>query len=363
MRGVIAVLLAALAGVLPPAAARAAIPPWPPASPYGVHSMLYLDAPLAFQEALFREAAAMRAAWIRLDVAVPDIVRTPRARDWRALDSDLALARRYGLRVSAVLVGTPWWLARCPPRTELRDTYRCPPRDAARWAAYVQEIAAHARGQVGAWEILNEPDQRWAFRGGARDYAAVLVAAHDAIKRADPAATVVLGGLGGLGSRPWLARVLAAAGRPPGRAFDVAGVHVRGRLAKLPVKLGDWRSFLARHGFTGPLWVTEHGYPSQRRWQFDPRFRGGEAAQADYLSRSVPALLRAGAANVFVTERDNLHGRFSSEGLLGGEVTDPPSAAPHVVPKLAVGALARLAGLPLSAATGPGAPCAFVAPC
>ena len=87
VRGVIAVLLAAFAGVLSPAAARAAIPPWPPASPYGMHSMLYLDAPPAFQETLFREAAAMRAAWIRLDVAVTDIVRTPRARDWRALDS------------------------------------------------------------------------------------------------------------------------------------------------------------------------------------------------------------------------------------------------------------------------------------
>ena len=265
--------------------------------------------------------------------------------------------------MSAVLVGTPWWQARCPPRTELRDTYRCPPRDPARWAAYVGEIAAHARGRVDAWEILNEPDRRWAFRGGAREYAAVLVAAHDAIKRADPGALVVLGGLGGLGSRPWLGRVLAAAGRPAQSAFDIAGVHVRGRLARLAAKLADWRSFLAGHGFAGSLWVTEHGYPSRRRWQFDPRFRGRQPAQAAYLSRSVPALLRAGAANVFVTERDNLHGRFSSEGLLGGRVADPPPAFPRVVPKLAVAALERLAARPLAPLVGPGAPCAVVAPC
>ncbi len=356
-------VLAVLLSLLLAPAARAEIPPWPPPAPYGLHSMLYLDAPLGFQEALFREAAAMRAGWIRVEVSLPAVVPAPGVRDWRALDADLVLARRYGLRVDAVLTGTPWWLARCHTETELRDTYRCPPSSAAAWGGYAGQIAARGRGVIGAWEILNEPDERWAFRGSARDYAAMLVAARTAIGRADPGALVVLGGLGRLRSRPWLARVLRAAGRPPREAFDVAAVHIRGRLDRLAVKVGDWRRFLAGQGFTGPLWVTEHGYPSDRRWQFDPAFRDGPPSQAAYLERSVPTLLGAGAEEVFLTERDNLHGRFSTEGLLGGDVADPPPLLPRIVPKPAVAALEGLADSPSATGPQPSPPCAVVAPC
>jgi hypothetical protein len=36
---------------------------------------------------------------------------------------------------------------------------------------------------------------------------------------------------------------------------------------------------------------------------------------------------------VFVTERDNLSGSFASEGVLGGDVADPPPADPEITPK------------------------------
>jgi hypothetical protein len=308
--------------------------------------MLYLDAPLPFKDAMFREAARLGARSIRVDVSLPEIVRAPGRRDWRGLDEDVALAREYGLGVSAVLLGTPWWLADCPRRTALAASYRCPPARPETWARYVTEVVARAGGAIDTWEVWNEPDQAWAFDGTAEQYAALLRATHDAVEWADPAATVVLGGMGGLRSRPWLARVLAAA---PG-SFDVAGVHVRGRLDRLAAKLSEWRSFLAGEGFDGPVWVTEHGYPSQTRWQDDPAFRGGPCAQAAYLARSVPTLLAAGAQRVYVTERDNLHGRFSTEGLVGGSVTDPPSADPRAEPKPAAAVVAR------AWASGPASP-------
>jgi hypothetical protein len=89
-----------------------------------------------------------------------------------------------------------------------------------------------------------------------------------------------------------------------------------------------------------PLWVTEHGYPGDSAYQCDPRFRGGEAAQAAYLRRSLPALSRAGAARVFVTLRDNLAGAWASEGLLGG----PPCTPRYKPAAWAVAGVARLAG-------------------
>ena len=90
-----------------------------------------------------------------------------------------------------------------------------------------------------------------------------------------------------------------------------------------------------------PLWVTEHGYASDPQYQTDPAF-GAAKAQAAYLERSVPALLNAGAARVFVTEHDNLAGAFASEGLLAGGVGDPPALEPVVRHKPAAKAFADL---------------------
>jgi hypothetical protein len=47
---------------------------------------------------------------------------------------------------------------------------------------------------------------------------------------------------------------------------------------------------------------------------------------------------------VFVTERDNLGGQFASEGVLGGDVMDPPVANPVVIEKPSYAAVATLAG-------------------
>ena len=124
---------------------------------------------------------------------------------------------------------------------------------------------------------------------------------------------------------------------PPGadaaHAFDTANVHERGDLWSLAPDLAAWRRFLAADGFTGPLWVTEHGYPSDPAYQYDPGYTGGEGAQATYLAASIPTLVDAGATEVFVTERDNLGGQFGAEGVLGGDVSDPPPADPEIVPK------------------------------
>lgn len=313
-------------------------------TPYGVHSMLYVDAPPSFKEAMFREAASLGASSIRVDVFVPAIVTTPDGPpDWTALDEYMTLARRYHLQVLGILLGTPWWLAACPRGASLLDVYKCPASDPQAFAACAGQIARHARGVIDDWEIRNEPDGRWAYLGTPADYARELTATAAAIHVADPGARVMNGGAMMPASRGWLDAMLAAGGPTLAASLDVVNVHVRGRLGGLSRTVRSWRAFFARHGVPRPLWVTEHGYPSDSVYQSDPAFRGGEAAQAAYLARSLPALLRAGAARVFVTERDNLGGAFASEGLLGGSVTDPPAPFPTIRRKPAANAFAALA--------------------
>jgi hypothetical protein len=208
----------------------------------------------------------------------------------------------------------------------------------------VSKMATHTRGVIDTFEILNEPDGRWAFTGTAADYATLLRAGHDAIAAGNPRAKVAIAATMSLRSRPWLAQVLGAAGPHPERLYDIANLHIRASLRALPTIMRAWRAFFAAHQAANkPLWVTEFGYPSDRAYQYDRVYRSGPTSQASYLSRALPALLDGGAAKVFVTLRDNLAGQFASEGIIAGAVSDPPQTAPLVVRKPAFTALRRLA--------------------
>jgi hypothetical protein len=297
---------------------------------------------------MFSEAAAIGASEIRVDVDLSGIFLTPGTTDWSGLDEYLRLARAYDLRVLGDITATPAWLANCPPGTPPEGSYRCGTNDAAAYGALVGQVAAHAAAEIDDWEIVNEPDATWAFVGSPEQYARMLSASYVAIKRAKPQAHVLIGGIQNRSSTAWLDRVFATPGADAIHSFDVANVHLRTPVASLAHGVQKWVSYFASKGFQGPLWVTEHGYPADPAFQSDPSYRDGPSAQAGYLAASIPALLRAGTAKVFVTERDNGSGKDASEGLLGGNVRHPPSATPQPVRKpafYAVQALAlRLAG-------------------
>jgi hypothetical protein len=89
------------------------------------------------------------------------------------------------------------------------------------------------------------------------------------------------------------------------------------------------------------LWITETGYPADPAEQSDPEYRGGSVAQARYLSSAIPAMFCAGAARVFVTERNALTGRYASEGVL--DTSDPLTPFPRYTRRAAFYAVRALA--------------------
>lgn len=142
----------------------------------------------------------------------------------------------------------------------------------------------------------------------------MLVAANAAIKARVPEDKVVLGGVMRPHEPAWLAQVFAI----PGAAlsFDIANVHLRGSVANVVNRFSEFRARLAGYGFSGPVWVTEHGYPADPAFQTDPAFIGGEAGQAGYLTQSLVGLGEAGAGQVFVTLRDQgAAGEYATEGV------------------------------------------------
>ena len=349
-------LLAATAALFLAGGGAAQAATWD-ASAVASHAMLYLDSPPGFREAMFREAAASGATSIRVDVPVPVVVTGPSGeRSWSELEDVARLARKYDIEVVGLLYGIPWWQADCPDDVEKEvQFYQCPPRRAKAFARLAGEIARRTRDTIDVWQVLNEPNNRYVFAGDVRDYARVLIASSRAIRRANPRARIVLGGLGGPTMQTWPAQLLAIPGTR--RAFDVASVHLRGRLRVVKSAVGFWRRRLDSLGFRGPIWATEHGYPTDPEFQWDSRFQGVQG-QMRYLSKSLPAMIGAGVDRVFVTLRDNRGGPWATEGLIGGTVFDPPSWAPEVRRKPAADAVRRFAmslleRMPLSEAVGP----------
>lgn len=295
------------------------------AGAYSSHSQLYTCCTdPAVKDAMFREAKASGATYIRLAVEMHGLF-TPGPfgillHDWTRADDVARLSRRYRLPVLAVLLGSPVPAATCAAPLPARQRI-CAPQDPVAWGALAGDVAARYRGVIDDFEIWNEPDGAEAFAGTPEDYGRMLSASYDQIKARAPGATVVLGGTKypTATGEAWLARAFAAPGTEATQKFDIGSIHLRGRTPGMVGQLRRRRAFLAGLGRDVPMWVTEHGYASTTRWQRDPAYRGGARAQADYLAHSLPALEAAGAQQTFVTLRDATPGEYESEGILQGQ--------------------------------------------
>jgi hypothetical protein len=350
---VMALACIGLTGAAAPASAQ-------PGGPYAIHSMLQLNSPFAFKQAMFAAAATAGASEIRVDVSL-GALNNPwiETATWQGLDDYMQLSREYALPVLVDLnASNDTSLESCLPGVDPSRGV-CGIGDLDGYYNEVAALVQHTRGVIDDFEIVNEPDATWAFSGTPQQYAGMLATAYTAVHANDPAGRMVLGGIMTTADMSWLATVFATPGFDAAHKFDVANVHLRDALVNLPGEVIAWRKFFTFFGDGNlPLWVTEVGYPADPAYQYDPAFRGsdpgsGQTAQANYLAKALPVLLFAGAARVFVTERDNLVGAYASEGLLGGQVTDSQADNPTIIPRPAYTIFAQLAAGPTAAGDPP----------
>jgi len=129
--------------------------------------------------------------------------------------ADVRAFHARGVKVLLVLQTTPGWAA------GPRGAGPAPPRNVYEYARFAAELVRLTSPD--ALEIWNEQDSETFWRGAPdpAGYAALLRATYPAVKGADPALTVVTGGLVG-NNYEFLQQVYAAGG---GGNFDAVGVH------------------------------------------------------------------------------------------------------------------------------------------
>ena len=215
--------------------------------------------------------------------------------DENDLNNVIEAAGREGLKLVLRVDGAPDW-AGGKPATVGADAVE----------AFYAAMASHGKGTVAAYEILNEPNLpfEWGGAPSPSGYAAFLKAACRGVKKGDPAALVIGGGLspatGGAGGTiedvDFLRGMYEAGAKG---SMDAMAIHNYGGNQEPEREPGDcgicfrraelYRQVMVEQGDGAtPVWSTEFGWlldPGRDMGQYD-WMRVPADKQAEYVVRS-----------------------------------------------------------------------------
>lgn len=278
------------------------------------------------------------------------------------LDRIIGEAAKNGMRVVPVVLRAPAW-ARIQP-----SNIASPPKDPATFAAFMTQLVARygPAGQFWSenpaipvspqhdWQIWNEPNLNTYWSSPVpfgKGYVALLKAAHDAIKKADPQSTVILCGFG---NASWTALAAAYKAGLKGSMFDIAATHpFSARVSNVLkiVKLN--RQVMARNGdakkpidISEMTWASATGGPATDISDFSVT----PVQQATNLTAAYTALMAKRRAwhidtviwSTWLTS-DGIDGSINLFDWSGLRKLDPADPAGEPISKPALAAYAKLA--------------------
>jgi len=233
--------------------------------------------------------------WVRFDVEWGDVQyssSSTTSSTWASYDALISALAAHHLNGLGVITFTPMW-ARVPGCS---GGVECPPADPNTFATFAAEVAARYKSDgIHYWEIWNEPNNFnfWATKVDCGAYTSLLKATYPAIKKADPSAVVITGGLSpqatnGISMSPtdFLSCVYNDGGK---NYFDAVGDHpyifpntpsadTAGAWAQMSLTTPSLRSIMTANGDANKkIWLTEFGAPTNGP---DPHWYVSESTQA-----------------------------------------------------------------------------------
>ncbi len=170
------------------------------------------------------------------------------------------------------------------------------------WGQYVYQVVSEFKDKVHIWELWNEPDRPGFWAGDEAQYAQLLKVGYQAVKAADPAATVLFGGTAYWGNEGFhkvvLDHLLATdpATLENNGYFDVMSLHLySGAYHNHNISAKVKREVDERVG-PHPLWLTETGVPIWDEKVGDPAHY--EASAEEAAAYVIQAFAGARAADV-----------------------------------------------------------------
>ncbi|HWQ15050.1 MAG TPA: glycosyl hydrolase [Roseiflexaceae bacterium] len=258
------------------------------------------------------------AGWAREDIHWFRIQPDPDTWDWTATDAAMRELIRREITIVGVLGHPPGWATPEPGDAPAGVSFYAP--DPQRFAAFAEAVVGRYGRYVHHWEIWNEPDNPlfWRPAPDPQAYAHLLQWAAAAVRRVDPQAKVLLGGVNPNDTH-FLRRV---AEQGAWGSFDILAIHPyvspsSPEAGNIAAAADGPRAVAAQYG-QKPIWATEVGWssgPGDR----DPQGVVDEQAQADFLVRATLLLWQAGVERIFwYTLKDDPGNPYGLVALGGG---------------------------------------------
>lgn len=126
------------------------------------------------------------------------IERADDAWDWGRLDAQVAAAEEHGTTdIMLVLHGTPTWASTDTSGGDapwLPVGSASPPQDLHQWTDFVGAVVDRYAGRITAYQLWNEPNERWFWKSTPEELRKLLAAAVPVIRARDPHALIVAPG-------------------------------------------------------------------------------------------------------------------------------------------------------------------------
>jgi len=238
--------------------------------------------------------------WVRCGFAWTDLERKRGVWDFSKTDLLALKAAKRGVKILAILGACPTW-------ANGGHSYSYPPTDIGAWRKYVSTVCTRYRGRITAWEIWNEENiaDFWKPKADPQRYVKLLACASDEIRKADPGAKVIFGGVAGL-AKKYLSDCLAAGAA---NYIDAVAYHpycsemwgffnpleTRPNEAVCRRVLLDMKSMISRYTTKRlEIWLTELGWNTGGWWG-----TVDQKTQAAYMLRTFINYASQGVDKVF----------------------------------------------------------------
>ncbi len=223
----------------------------------------------------FSQLKNLGVSWVRYDFDWGVIQKSGSSTfDWSGTDLVAQTAAKYGIKSLGIITYTPTWaqLSAC------KGTYSCAPADPNTFGVFSGQVASHyAPLGIHYWEIWNEPNYyfSWKPSPNVSSYIDILKSAYANIKRVDPSAFVLSGGLAAAGDESNniapTTFIQSLYTLDTTKDFDAIALHPYSYpvVASYPASWNSWqqigtiRSIMNSYGDgQKPIWLTEYGAPT-----------------------------------------------------------------------------------------------------
>lgn len=283
--------------------------------------IVYMDPGIEHERAdsVFAAARELGFKWVRIGFIWAVMNPQRDVFDFEEIDWIIDRARHYELLVLPIFTWTPHWASSNPltlqymfyaPTAEKIGDYDAGLGTVGTgydyMARFAETVSARYKDKVFHWELWNEPDMYGFYNSSADEYCKMLHYFYHAVKKGNPEAAIVFGGLA-QGESIWgcdtefFSKTLANKEYPIHDKFDIYNFHVNFKTANdISRQIMENEEVLEQNNLWKKYWITEVSYTSDAMHQSLAGYESGEESLGEYISSVYnDALLKSNAEVLF----------------------------------------------------------------